>query len=156
MSKDNKKNQLPLHGTHKPLYAVDYEHFDEYFIKNGSSDVRYLSVGRSSWDEHCLATKIFRYAENGDRWSRQSEEIPATRLVDTTIVLAAYLDQDGINIIRKGTFENQNEDIPTTRVPHDILQALGVDASNLEIESVKKRLRVLHGVLNDMRLRDII
>ena len=37
-----------------------------------------MSVGRAQYDQQCASVKIFRHS--GNRWSRQSEEIPIHRI----------------------------------------------------------------------------
>ncbi|EUB84904.1 MULTISPECIES: DUF6530 family protein [Pseudomonas] len=95
---------LPLHLDHKPVYAMPYKTFDGMYRKN--TDVRYLSVGFSQWDSDELSLKIMRYK---DKWSRQSEELPLHRVIDSSIFLAkALLDRDNSAVeIERGLFTDQ-------------------------------------------------
>ena len=71
---------LPKNLTHKPVYALDYENLDEYVP---TTDAQWISVGWSTWDPRALALKIFRWT--GNKWSRESEEVPLARLIDAAI-----------------------------------------------------------------------
>lgn len=77
---------IPLHLSHKPIVGVDYSEEDAY-----AGDAKYLSIGRATWDHDDLSAKIFRWADKGERWSRQSEEIPLWRVLDLAKLLIATI-----------------------------------------------------------------
>lgn len=81
---------IPTWLSHKPIIAVDYEQRDKQV---GAGDAKYLSIGRSSWDNNSISAKIWRWSEEGERWSRQSEDVPLWRLLDMAILFIATLKE---------------------------------------------------------------
>ena len=77
---------IPTWLAHKPIIAVDYEQRD---IQACAGDAKYLSIGRSTWDNDTIGAKIWR--KSAYKWSRQSEDIPLWRLLDLAILLVATL-----------------------------------------------------------------
>lgn len=75
---------IPTWLSHTPVVAIDYEKKDE---ESGAGDAKWLSLGRSTWNKEDFSAKVFRWAEDGQRWSRQSEELTFWRLLDLTILL---------------------------------------------------------------------
>ena len=65
---------IPTWLAHKPIVACRYGNG----FGDDSGDAKYLSVGRAQYDQQCVSVKVFRHS--GERWSRQSEEIPIHRL----------------------------------------------------------------------------
>lgn len=80
------KDKIPMYLTHKPIVGVEYSEKDAF-----AGDAKYLSIGRSTWNSEDLSAKIWRWAENGERWSRQSEEIPLWRVLDLSRLLIATI-----------------------------------------------------------------
>ena len=78
---------IPTWLTHKPIIAVDYEKRD---TQADAGDAKFLSIGRSTWDNDTISAKIWRKTEEGT-WSRQSEDIPLWRLLDVAILFVATL-----------------------------------------------------------------
>jgi hypothetical protein len=72
ISSDTK--DIPTWLAHKPIVACRYGKW----FGDDSEDAKYLSVGRAQYDQQCASVKVFRHS--GERWSRQSEEIPIHRL----------------------------------------------------------------------------
>jgi hypothetical protein len=103
-------NALPQHLAHKPVYALPYEHFDGIHIGQGT-DVRYISLGLAQYEPDNVSLKTFRHT--GQKWSRQSEELPLHRVIDEAIFLAKVLfDSHGHQInFQSGTFEGQDQEI---------------------------------------------
>jgi len=79
---------VPLHLKHRPILALEeYEHADGN--KAGNSEAKGLSIGLAQWnseDSSEVSAKIWRHT--GDKWSRQSEEMPLHRILDLTILVA--------------------------------------------------------------------
>ncbi len=65
---------MPTWLSHKPIIACNYRMLnpDDY------EDAQYISIGRAQYDPNDASVKIFRHS--GNRWSRQSEEVPIQRL----------------------------------------------------------------------------
>jgi len=79
--------KAPDYLAHKPVITVDYSNFD-----GDAGDARFLSVGRSTWNPEDFSAKIWRWAENGERWSRQSEELPLWRVIDLATLLVGIIN----------------------------------------------------------------
>jgi hypothetical protein len=78
--------EIPKWLSHKPIIAVDYEQQDA-----SAGDAKFLSIGKSTWNEEDCSAKIWRRAYAGNRWSRQSEEIPLWRVLDLTRLLISVI-----------------------------------------------------------------
>lgn len=85
---------IPTTLKHKPVFvADDYDHIDGRFA--GDTDAKGLSLGLAQWNDRGhvdVSAKIWRYT--GEKWSRQSEEMPMHRVLDLAILIAqtsAYL-----------------------------------------------------------------
>ncbi len=102
----------PQHLKHKPIFMLPYEHFDGPY--SDDTDAKYLSIGLAQWRdddvESPVSAKVWRYAENSEKWSRLSEELPLHRVVDLCIFLVTALFKKNPAFAPK-TFENQNEAI---------------------------------------------
>lgn len=72
--------------SHWPILSVDYEQTDE---KAGYGDAHFIDIGQSTWDKGDVSAKIWRWAYKGERWSRQSEELPLSRVLDLAILVSA-------------------------------------------------------------------
>ena len=78
---------IPTTLKHKPVITLrDYDKIDGRFA--GNSDAKGLSLGLAQWNDRGrvdASAKVWRFT--GDRWSRQSEELPLHRVVDLAILL---------------------------------------------------------------------
>ena len=85
MSEENKK--IPMNLKHKPVIIVeDYEQIDGR--NAGNSDAKGLSLGLAQWNDRGqldISAKVWRYT--GQKWSRQSEELPMNRVIDLAILI---------------------------------------------------------------------
>lgn len=79
--------KIPTTLKHKPVFvAEDYEKIDGRSAYN--SDAKGLSLGLAQWNDRGkldLSAKVWRYT--GEKWSRQSEELPLHRVLDLTLLL---------------------------------------------------------------------
>jgi hypothetical protein len=75
---------------HRPLVLLDYAGHDGFYPAN-RTDCRYISLGWAQYDPRQLSVKTLRHT--GDRWSRQSEELPLHRCLDAALLIAAAVDQ---------------------------------------------------------------
>ena len=78
--------EVPQWLSHKPIVSVDYSEKDAY-----AGDARFLSLGKATWNAEEISAKIFRWADEGERWSRQGEELPLWRLLDLTKLLLGVI-----------------------------------------------------------------
>ncbi len=78
---------IPTNLKHKPVITVEnYENVDGRNI--GNTDAKGLSLGLAQWNDRGkvdISAKIWRYT--GDKWSRQSEEMPIHRVIDLAILI---------------------------------------------------------------------
>lgn len=99
--------EFPDHIAHKPVYLVPYHDHDPG--REGNTDAQYLSVGWSQWDNNELSAKVVRHT--GERWSRQSEELPLARLVDLTMLTALAFGEESLTRLEPNTLQNQSQAI---------------------------------------------
>lgn len=79
--------KIPKHLKHKPLAIIDDENFTELDGRYANNtDLQGISLGRAQWDDKTLSVKTCRHT--GKRWSRMSEELPMSRVVDLMLLIA--------------------------------------------------------------------
>ncbi|EAD7632974.1 DUF6530 family protein [Listeria monocytogenes] len=80
--------KIPTTLKHKPVIVV--ENYEEVDGKNAyHSDAKGLSLGLAQWNDRGkvdISAKVWRHT--GDKWSRQSEELPLHRVFDLAILIA--------------------------------------------------------------------
>lgn len=79
--------KIPTYLKHKPvIVSEDYENIDG---RNAyDSDAKGLSLGLAQWNDRGkvdISAKVWRYT--GEKWSRQSEELPLHRVLDLAILV---------------------------------------------------------------------
>ena len=84
--------KVPEHLGHKPIIGVDnYDRIDGKYANN--TDAKALSIGKSQWNTEDISAKVWRHT--GEKWTRQSEELPIHRVLDLAIlILSSYLRED--------------------------------------------------------------
>ena len=79
--------KIPTTLKHKPVITVEnYEQVDGH--KAYQSDAKGLSLGLAQWNDRGrveVSAKVWRYT--GEKWSRQSEELPLHRVLDLAILI---------------------------------------------------------------------
>ncbi|MDL2274958.1 DUF6530 family protein [Desulfosarcina sp. OttesenSCG-928-G10] len=79
--------KIPAHLKHKPVVcAEDYANIDGKYAHN--TDAKGLSVGLAQWNDRGnvdISAKVWRHS--GEKWSRQSEEMPMHRVLDLAILI---------------------------------------------------------------------
>jgi len=79
--------KIPTTLKHKPVIASEnYENVDGRYAYN--SDAKGLSLGLAQWNDRGkvdISAKVWRYT--GEKWSRQSEELPLHRVLDLAILV---------------------------------------------------------------------
>ncbi|SFU91785.1 DUF6530 family protein [Xenorhabdus koppenhoeferi] len=80
---------IPNHLSHKPIIKLEkYSFIDGEYA--GKTDTEGLSIGLAMWSEDespALSAKVWRHT--GDKWSRQSEELPLHRVIDLACLICA-------------------------------------------------------------------
>ncbi len=155
--------KIPTTLKHKPvIVSENYERVDGR--KCYDSDAKGLSLGLAQWNDRGrveISAKVWRYT--GEKWSRQSEELPLTRVIDLAILVArteAYFreayrypklyDPDHPQIDRigmQGDALNVAVATDNERIDEDI--ALFRDALMQDDELLSERLRILARVLKE-------
>ena len=78
--------KIPTTLKHKPVVAVqNYENVDGRTAYD--SEAKGLSLGLAQWNDRGkvdISAKVWRYT--GEKWSRQSEELPLHRVLDLAIL----------------------------------------------------------------------
>lgn len=79
--------KIPTSLKHKPVVVSEnYEQIDGR--KAGNTDAKGLSLGLAQWNDRGkldISAKVWRYT--GEKWSRQSEELPMHRVLDLAILI---------------------------------------------------------------------
>ena len=79
---------IPNTLKHKPVVVVpNYENVDGRYAFN--SDAKGLSLGLAQWNDRGkveISAKVWRHT--GEKWSRQSEELPLHRVLDLAILVS--------------------------------------------------------------------
>jgi Family of unknown function (DUF6530) len=77
--------KIPATLKHKPvIVSENYENVDGRYAYN--TDAKGLSLGLAQWNDRGkvdISAKVWRYT--GEKWSRQSEELPLHRVIDLAI-----------------------------------------------------------------------
>lgn len=76
--------KIPTTLKHKPVIVS--ENYDKIDGRDSQSDAKGLSVGLAQWNDRGkvdVSAKVWRYT--GEKWSRQSEEMPLHRVIDLAI-----------------------------------------------------------------------
>ncbi len=79
--------KIPVSLKHKPVFvAENYENIDGRYAFD--TDAQGLSLGLAQWNDRGkvdISAKVWRFT--GEKWSRQSEELPIHRVVDMAIMV---------------------------------------------------------------------
>ena len=79
--------EIPTTLQHKPvIVAEDYAHIDGRTAYH--TDAQGLSLGLAQWNDRGrvdISAKVWRHT--GEKWSRQSEELPLHRVLDLAILV---------------------------------------------------------------------
>ncbi len=146
------KHNLPHNLEHKPIYAMPYYQFDGMF--SNKTDAQYLSIGISQWDTNDISLKIMRHT--GEKWTRQSEELPLHRVFDSAIFLSKVLfDKNNNNSIEieRNTFSNQPSGIEIIQENIDDKKSNTFETFTNEHNIVlKKRANKLYKILHNLKI----
>lgn len=128
----------PKHLSHKPIISVnDYDKIDAQY--RSETDVRALSIGVAQYDADEISLKVWRHT--GEKWSRQSEELPLHRNIDLNILMLGALMTD------------INSGYPKTNLREEIDNRSEVqvikDYYNANVSFLKPRLEELRDKLDE-------
>lgn len=78
---------IPTTLKHKPVFVCEnYEAIDGRYFNN--TDAKGISLGLAQWNDRGkvdISAKVWRHT--GEKWSRQSEELPIHRVIDLAILV---------------------------------------------------------------------
>lgn len=101
--------KIPAHLKHKPIIQVEnYARIDGPYADD--TDAMGLSVGIAQWNGPGwteLSAKVWR--NTGEKWSRQSEELPLHRVIDLATLICITMDYS------KNGRLSSSDDFPVTR-----------------------------------------
>ena len=160
--------KIPANLRHKPVIEVeDYDSIDGKYAYH--SDAKGLSLGLAQWNERGkldVSAKVWRHS--GNRWSRQSEELPMHRVLDLAILICKgygffqeiFRNSKPVNLSDPGlgSIELQGAKAPISiatdnaMIKEDI--QLFAQAMVAEDERLNERFKLLAGLLRDIRLLD--
>ena len=154
--------KLPTNLKHKPVVSSEnYDRIDGRFV--GKTDTQGLSLGLAQWNDRGnvdISAKTWRHT--GEKWSRQSEELPLHRVLDLAILICRS----------KLYFQERYRETEDSKYP--LIDKIGLQggAMNISIctenehidediklfdnclhkddEILSERLRVLSGLLGDL------
>lgn len=134
-------SDIPYWLAHKPIIACDYTS-----IESGS-DARFISVGRAQYDNENAATvKIWR--NSGKKWSRQSEEIPISRVSDMFLMLLNAMKESCSGVVKD---QNRKSYLQEEVLKEDDLEFLR-ECINDDKAHLKESLTAIKDLLNSMDL----
>ena len=156
--------EIPTTLKHKPvIVAEDYAHIDGRTAYH--TDAQGLSLGLAQWNDRGrvdISAKVWRHT--GEKWSRQSEELPLHRVLDLAILVCraaqhfreAYrypklYDPTAPTIDRIGLQEDaMTVEVCTTNPKIDEDIQLFAQALSQDDELLGERFRTLARVLEEM------
>ncbi|HCF50294.1 MAG TPA: hypothetical protein DER60_08435 [Syntrophomonas sp.] len=156
--------KIPTALKHKPVIVVeDYENVDGRYAYK--SDAKGLSLGLAQWNDRGkldISAKVWRHT--GEKWSRQSEELPLHRVLDLAILICRarfhfseayryenFYDPDKPSIDRVGLQgDAMTVEVCTAneRIDEDI--KLFSQALSNDDELIGERLKALFRILQEM------
>lgn len=156
--------KIPADLKHKPvIISEDYDRIDG---RNVNSDAKGLSLGLAQWNERGnvdISAKVWRYT--GEKWSRQSEELPLHRVLDLAILIVkakkifkeryhknekdypGYPSLDRIGLQGGAMNVAVCEDNEYLAGDMDLFEA----ALSKDDEIISERLNVLEGLLSELK-----
>ncbi len=157
--------KIPSELKHKPvIVSEDYDRIDGR--KANNSDAKGLSLGLAQWNERGkvdISAKVWRYT--GEKWSRQSEELPLHRVLDLAILIVKsrkvfleryhknekdypnYPQLDRIGLQGDAMNVSVCEDNPFIGDDMDLFEA----ALAKDDEIISERLNILGGLIKDLQ-----
>lgn len=156
--------KIPTNLKHKPvIVSENYENVDGRSAYN--SDAKGLSLGLAQWNDRGkvdISAKVWRHT--GEKWSRQSEELPLHRVLDLAIFICrakqhfqdayryeALYDKENPNIDRIGIQgDAMTVAVCTDNEKIDQDMKLFSQALSNDDELLGERLSVLARILKEM------
>ncbi len=137
--------KIPTMLKHKPVIVS--ENYGNVDGRNAyKSDAKGLSLGLAQWNDRGkvdISAKVWRYT--GEKWSRQSEELPLHRVLDLSILICRTM-----MYFREAYRYDKLYDMDNTQIDRVGLQG---DAMTVEIctdnEKIDEDIKLFNQVLSD-------
>jgi hypothetical protein len=137
--------KIPTTLKHKPvIVAEDYAKIDGRSA--GSTDTQGLSLGLAQWNDRGkvdISAKVWRYT--GEKWSRQSEELPLHRVLDLSILICRSLEHFREAYRYDNFYDPENPVIDRIGLQGD---AMTVEVCT-ENEKIKEDIKLFNQALSD-------
>ena len=158
--------KIPTELKHKPvIVSEDYNLIDGRLFDK--SDAKGLSLGLAQWNDRGnvdISAKIWRHT--GEKWSRQSEELPLHRVLDLAILICKT------KLYFRDKYFKKEEDYPN----YPLIDRIGLqggamnvsvctenehieedtklfdDCLNKDDEIISERLRTLSSILKELEM----
>jgi len=158
------KMKIPTTLKHKPvIVSENYENVDGK--KAYDSDAKGLSLGLAQWNDRGkvdISAKVWRYT--GEKWSRQSEELPIHRVLDLSILVCRALEHFREAYRYDKLYDTENPIIDRVGLQDDAMTVsictdnekidedikLFSQALSNDSELIGERLRTLSRILKEM------
>lgn len=155
---------IPTNLKHKPVVVLDnYENVDGRQAYD--SDTKGLTLGLAQWNDRGrvdISAKVWRYT--GEKWSRQSEELPLHRVLDLAILICKAEEYFRESYRYKNLYDKENPNIDRVALQGDAMN-ISICTDNEKIdediklfsqalkndgELIGERLKTLSKILKDM------
>lgn len=158
--------KIPTELKHKPvIMSEDYNLIDGRLFNK--SDAKGLSLGLAQWNDRGnvdISAKIWRHT--GEKWSRQSEELPLHRVLDLAILICKT------KLYFRDKYFKKEEDYPN----YPLIDRIGLQGGAMNVsvctdnehieedtklfddclhkddEIISERLRTLSGILKELEM----
>ncbi len=154
---------IPTTLKHKPVIVA--QNYDKVDGRIANSDAKGLSLGLAQWNDRGkvdISAKIWRYT--GEKWSRQSEEMPLHRVIDLAILICRSKKYFHDAYIYPNLYDEKHTEIDRIPLQGDALDIsvctnnpmidedilLFRDALTADDEMISERLRRLSAILKEM------
>lgn len=156
--------KIPVTLKHKPvIVAEEYDRIDGRQAYD--SDAKGLSLGLAQWNDRGkvdISAKVWRYT--GEKWSRQSEELPLHRVLDLAILACRGIQYCDEAYRHPGFYDKDNPQIDRIGLQGDAMTVavctdnpmldedirLFMDAKGKDSELLGERLQTLARLLQEM------
>jgi len=155
---------IPVTLRHKPVIVVeDYEKVDGRYAYD--TDAKGLSLGLAQWNDRGrveISAKVWRHT--GEKWSRQSEELPLHRVLDLALLVCRARQYFAEAYRYEKLYNPENTQIDRLGLQGDAMTVevctqnpmidedirLFRDCISKDDELIGERLRALSAVLKEM------
>jgi hypothetical protein len=135
--------KIPTTLKHKPvIVSENYENIDGRNAYH--SDAKGLSVGLAQWNDRGkveLSAKVWRHT--GEKWSRQSEELPLHRVIDLAILVCRTILHFREAYLYEKLYDPENSTIDRIGLQGDAMTVAICTDNSLIYEDLKLFSKVL-------------